>query len=263
MKSALKSLWDVLDRDSLMEECGCRRAEREDEESRQREEQVAKRRRVDEDSSEEIHTIQFAPLFGDHRDFARALQGMNGAHRVVDSSPAGVKVATVDPEGLMVDAARLSHYYGVQHVVAPGDEPSGGEGYPPPDDPQIVPGEPYAKARFVMAQMPKPGAKRFTDVDASTLDDDLFNAKNMGRAVPKDGDSHGHTPVGQDAKVYESVFRKLGLSEDSTDAEYGMLRAYGIRAQPHLSYALNLVRGGMSHAEAAAQTIKKFNLGGD
>lgn len=92
-----------------------------------------------------------------------------------------------------------------------------GEGYPPPADPKILPGRPDGQARFVAKHMHGDGT-RITDIDPSTLDDDLFKAANMKRAVPgPNGDTHGHTPVGRDAAVYESLFSRVGLSSGKED----------------------------------------------
>lgn len=242
-------------------ECGCDAGkadvgpENTDEAERRKVAQVEKKRRVDESAGDAvIHRIEFAPLFGEHEDFGRALVGMNGQHAVVSSAPEAIVVSTADPDGLMRDAARLSHYYGVQHTVSRGDQvPSGGAGYHPPDDPQIIPGKPGEKAAFFQKHMPEAGAPRFTDVDKSTLDDDLFNAKNIDRAELRKRAA---------GSVYEGVLERLGLVEDTTGSEMNMLRVYGIKTMPHLSYAMNLVSQGMSHAQAAAETIRKFNLGG-
>lgn len=83
-----------------------------------------------------------------------------------------------------------------------------GEGYPAPDDPRLLHGKPNGAKRFVDKHLVGDG-KRVTDVDASTLDDKLFKASNIKRSVPDGEDTHGHTPVGKDAEVYEEVMRRI------------------------------------------------------
>lgn len=90
-----------------------------------------------------------------------------------------------------------------EEAVAPADTDER-SGYPAPRDPKMLPEKPGAAARFVAKHMGHRGGPRITDIDKSTLDDALFNATNMKRAVPKGNDTHGHTPTGEDAKVYES-----------------------------------------------------------
>lgn len=80
-------------------------------------------------------------------------------------------------------------------------------GYQPNRDPKMLASEPDAEARFVDKHVDGDGEpdsqKRVTDVDPSTLDDKLFRASNIRRAVPSGDDTHGHTPTGADAAVYE------------------------------------------------------------
>lgn len=83
-----------------------------------------------------------------------------------------------------------------------------GEGYPAPSDPRLLHGKPNGQKRFVDKHLVGDG-ERATDVDDSTHDDKLFKASNIKRSVPDGDDTHGHTPVGKDAQVYEAVMTKI------------------------------------------------------
>lgn len=98
--------------------------------------------------------------------------------------------------------ATAQHWLNEEVIEGEVDERSG---YPAPRDPKMLPDKPGAAARFVAKHMINRKSRRFTDIDKSTLDDNLFSAKNLKRSVPEGEDTHGHTPTGQDAKVYESA----------------------------------------------------------
>lgn len=103
------------------------------------------------------------------------------------------------------DAHRTAQHWLNEEAEVIEGETDERSGYPAPRDPKMLPDKPGAAARFVAKHMINRKAPRFTDIDKSTLDDNLFNAKNIKRSVPQGDDTHGHTPIGQDAKVYEST----------------------------------------------------------
>ena len=126
-----------------------------------------------------------------------------------------------------------------------------GEGYPAPGDPKLIRGKPDGQKRFVDKHRVGEG-NRGTDVDDSTKDDKLFKAVNIKRAVPKDGDTHGHTPVGADDKVYESVMSKIFGSQSLQELSAGNRNErYGDRDPMHkalLSHGWERESWGSDHA---------------
>lgn len=102
------------------------------------------------------------------------------------------------------------------------------QGYEPNRDPKMLAAEPDLQATFVNKHMndEDDDPERVTDVDKSTLDDDLFKGANLKRSVPFGDDTHGHTPTGKDAAVYEGVGLLARLAaarkviDDVVDAGY-------------------------------------------
>lgn len=86
-------------------------------------------------------------------------------------------------------------------------------GYDPNDDPKMRPLRPKGEVRFVRKHLDAV-VKIKNLVPGVTDDDKLFNASNVKRSVPQGKDTHGHTPVPADDKVYEDVdFEKMSLQE--------------------------------------------------